>query len=41
MNNNGVYPTRGEMYITTHTHKDGSIVDDKVVELVVMYYFIF
>ncbi|KAI3798474.1 hypothetical protein L1987_33751 [Smallanthus sonchifolius] len=33
--NNGVYPTRGEMYITTRTHKDGSIVDDKAAEVVV------
>ncbi|KAK1411521.1 hypothetical protein QVD17_38071 [Tagetes erecta] len=32
--NNGVYPTRGEMYITTRTHKDGSIVDDKAVDVV-------
>ncbi|CAH1442161.1 unnamed protein product [Lactuca virosa] len=34
INNNGVYPSRGEMYVTTRTRKDGSIVDDKVVELV-------
>ncbi|KAK1415308.1 hypothetical protein QVD17_31087 [Tagetes erecta] len=32
--NNGVYPTRGEMYITTRTHKDGSIVDDKAADVV-------
>ncbi|KAI3682789.1 hypothetical protein L1987_83033 [Smallanthus sonchifolius] len=32
--NNDVYPTRAEMYITTRTRKDGSIVDDKAVEVV-------
>ncbi|KAK1410913.1 hypothetical protein QVD17_37455 [Tagetes erecta] len=29
-------PKRGEMYITTRTHKDGSIVDDKAADVVVM-----
>ncbi|KAL8249567.1 hypothetical protein R6Q59_006435 [Mikania micrantha] len=29
MKNNGVYPTRGEMYIKTQTRKDGTIVDDE------------
>jgi hypothetical protein len=37
MKNNGVYPTRGEMYITTRTRKDGSIVDNKAAHIVVMY----
>ena len=37
MNNNGVYTTRGGMYVTTHTRKDGSIVDDKALEVVVHY----
>ncbi|KAI3798896.1 hypothetical protein L1987_34180 [Smallanthus sonchifolius] len=32
--NNDVYPTRAEMYITTRTRKDGSIVDDKAAEVV-------
>ncbi|KAL8215758.1 hypothetical protein R6Q57_022595 [Mikania cordata] len=27
MKNDGVYPTRGEMYIKTPTRKDGTIVD--------------
>ncbi|KAL8204465.1 hypothetical protein R6Q57_010088 [Mikania cordata] len=27
MKNDGVYPTRGEMYIKTRTRKDGTIVD--------------
>ena len=39
MNNNGVYPTRGEMYVTTRTRKDGSIVDEKAVEVVVMNFY--
>ncbi|KAJ9538586.1 hypothetical protein OSB04_031319 [Centaurea solstitialis] len=34
MDNNGVYPTRGEMYVTTRTRKDGSIVDSKAAEVV-------
>nr|KAJ0195960.1 hypothetical protein LSAT_V11C700383990 [Lactuca sativa] len=34
INNNGVYPSRGEMYVTTRTRKDGSIVDDKAAEVV-------
>ncbi|KAL8245640.1 hypothetical protein R6Q59_006856, partial [Mikania micrantha] len=33
----GVYPTRGEMYITTWTRKDGTIVDDEASHVVVMY----
>ncbi|XP_021972118.1 uncharacterized protein LOC110867357 [Helianthus annuus] len=32
--NDGVYPTRGEMYITTRTRKDGSFVDDKAANVV-------
>ncbi|XP_076914119.1 uncharacterized protein LOC143572995 [Bidens hawaiensis] len=32
--NNGVYPTRGELYIKTHTQKDGTIVDDKAAHVV-------
>ncbi|XP_021978857.1 uncharacterized protein LOC110874641 [Helianthus annuus] len=32
--NDGVYPTRGEMYITTRTRKDGSFVDDKATNVV-------
>ncbi|KAI3783833.1 hypothetical protein L1987_42921 [Smallanthus sonchifolius] len=31
--NNDVYPTRAEMYITTRTRKDGSVVDDKLLKL--------
>ncbi|KAI3717205.1 hypothetical protein L1987_68672 [Smallanthus sonchifolius] len=34
--NNDVYPTRAEMYITTRTRKDGSIVDDKAAEVVAL-----
>ncbi|KAJ9561708.1 hypothetical protein OSB04_006868 [Centaurea solstitialis] len=34
MDNNGVYPTRGEMYVTTRTRKDGSIVDNKAAQVV-------
>ncbi|KAL8209613.1 hypothetical protein R6Q57_006345, partial [Mikania cordata] len=32
--NDGVYPTRGEMYIKTRTCKDGSIVDDEAIGFV-------
>ncbi|KAL8202088.1 hypothetical protein R6Q57_011235 [Mikania cordata] len=32
--NEGVYPTRGEMYIKTRTRKDGSIVDDEATRVV-------
>ncbi|KAL8240452.1 hypothetical protein R6Q59_013807 [Mikania micrantha] len=35
MKNDGVYPTRGEMYIKTRTRKDGSIVDDEAARVVV------
>ncbi|KAJ9544537.1 hypothetical protein OSB04_024244 [Centaurea solstitialis] len=34
INDNGVYPSRGEMYVKTRTRKDGSIVDDKAAEVV-------
>ncbi|KAK9073297.1 hypothetical protein SSX86_007621 [Deinandra increscens subsp. villosa] len=34
MKNDGVYPTRGEMYIKTRTRKDGSIVDDEALGVV-------
>ncbi|KAJ9546594.1 hypothetical protein OSB04_019137 [Centaurea solstitialis] len=34
INNNGVYPSRGEMYVKTRTCKVGSIVDDKAAEIV-------
>ncbi|KAJ0479892.1 putative transposase, Ptta/En/Spm, plant [Helianthus annuus] len=30
--NNGIHPTRGEMYIKTRTRKDGSIVDDNATQ---------
>ncbi|XP_022001786.1 uncharacterized protein LOC110899219 [Helianthus annuus] len=32
--NNGIHPTRGEMYIKTRTRKDGSIVDDNATQVV-------
>ncbi|KAI3751441.1 hypothetical protein L2E82_22527 [Cichorium intybus] len=32
--NNGAYPTRGEIYRISHTHKDGSIVNDNVAQIV-------
>ncbi|KAL8201068.1 hypothetical protein R6Q57_012407, partial [Mikania cordata] len=32
--NEGVYPTRGEMYIKTRTRKDRSIVDDEATRVV-------
>ncbi|KAK1414960.1 hypothetical protein QVD17_30726 [Tagetes erecta] len=32
--NNGVYPTRGEVYIKTRTRKDGTIVDDEAAHVV-------
>ncbi|KAK1415165.1 hypothetical protein QVD17_30937 [Tagetes erecta] len=32
--NNGVYPTRGEVYIKTRTRKDGTIFDDKAAHVV-------
>ncbi|MFS7994639.1 putative transposase, Ptta/En/Spm, plant [Helianthus anomalus] len=32
--NDGLYPTRGEMYITTRTRKDGSFVNDKATNVV-------
>ncbi|KAL8266384.1 hypothetical protein R6Q59_003728 [Mikania micrantha] len=32
--NDGVYPTRGEMYIKTRTRKDGSVVDDEAASVV-------
>ncbi|KAL8245826.1 hypothetical protein R6Q59_007042 [Mikania micrantha] len=34
MKNDGVYPTRGEMYIKTRTRKDGSVVDDEAASVV-------
>ncbi|KAL8216173.1 hypothetical protein R6Q57_023010 [Mikania cordata] len=34
MKNDGVYPTRGEMYIKTRTRKDGTIVDDEASHVV-------
>ncbi|KAL8225915.1 hypothetical protein R6Q57_018472 [Mikania cordata] len=34
MKNDGVYPTRGEMYIKTRTRKDGSIVNDEAARVV-------
>ncbi|XP_076930117.1 uncharacterized protein LOC143594765 isoform X3 [Bidens hawaiensis] len=34
MNNNGVQPTRGELYIKTHTRKDGTIVDEEAAKVV-------
>ncbi|KAL8232193.1 hypothetical protein R6Q57_001971 [Mikania cordata] len=34
MKNDGVYPTRGEMYIKTRTRKDESIVDDEAAHVV-------
>ncbi|KAK9072461.1 hypothetical protein SSX86_008895 [Deinandra increscens subsp. villosa] len=34
MDNDGMYPTRGEMYIKTRTRKDGSIVDDEALGVV-------
>ncbi|KAL8214416.1 hypothetical protein R6Q57_003865 [Mikania cordata] len=34
MKNDGVYPTRGEMYIKTRTRKNGSIVDDEASHVV-------
>ncbi|KAK9048995.1 hypothetical protein SSX86_032038 [Deinandra increscens subsp. villosa] len=34
VNNNGVYPTRGEMYVTTRTRKDGTIVNDEASHVV-------
>ncbi|XP_071726157.1 uncharacterized protein [Rutidosis leptorrhynchoides] len=34
LKNNGKYPTRGEIYIKSHTRKDGTIVDDKAAEVV-------
>ncbi|MFS7986108.1 putative transposase, Ptta/En/Spm, plant [Helianthus anomalus] len=36
--NNGIHPTRGEMYIKTRTRKDGSIVDDNATQVVVTYF---
>ncbi|KAK1441066.1 hypothetical protein QVD17_06903 [Tagetes erecta] len=35
--NNGVYPTRGEVYIKTRTRKDGTIMDDKAAHVVDRY----
>ncbi|KAL8211241.1 hypothetical protein R6Q57_005678 [Mikania cordata] len=34
MKNDGVYSTRGEMYIKTRTRKDGSVVDDEAASVV-------
>ncbi|KAL8237069.1 hypothetical protein R6Q59_018150 [Mikania micrantha] len=34
MKNDGVYPTRGEMYIKTRTRKNGTIVDDEASHVV-------
>ncbi|KAL8244042.1 hypothetical protein R6Q59_010300 [Mikania micrantha] len=34
LKNDGVYPTRGEMYIKTRTRKDGTIVDDEASHVV-------
>ncbi|KAL8268860.1 hypothetical protein R6Q59_002658 [Mikania micrantha] len=34
MKNDGVYPTRGEMYIKTRTRKDGSFVNDEDASVV-------
>ncbi|KAI3701076.1 hypothetical protein L2E82_45719 [Cichorium intybus] len=34
MNNNVVYPSRGELYVTAHTRKNGSIVNEKAAEVV-------
>ncbi|KAK9062426.1 hypothetical protein SSX86_019612 [Deinandra increscens subsp. villosa] len=34
MKNDGMYPTRGEMYIKTRTRNDGSIVDDEALGVV-------
>ncbi|XP_076953230.1 uncharacterized protein LOC143627244 [Bidens hawaiensis] len=34
MNNNGVHPTQGELYIKTHTRKDGTIVDEEAAKVV-------
>ncbi|KAL8245820.1 hypothetical protein R6Q59_007036 [Mikania micrantha] len=34
MKNDGVYPTRGEMYKKTRTCKDGSVVDDEAASVV-------
>ncbi|KAI7726493.1 hypothetical protein M8C21_015315 [Ambrosia artemisiifolia] len=41
LKNDGVYPTRGEMYITSRTRKDGSIVDDEAANVVVMCFYVF
>jgi hypothetical protein len=40
MKNDGIYPTRGEMYIKTRTRKDGSIVDDEASGVVVLHFYI-
>ncbi|KAL8251457.1 hypothetical protein R6Q59_035150 [Mikania micrantha] len=37
MKNDGVYPTRGEMYIKTRTRKDGSVVDDEAAGIMVIH----
>lgn len=35
MKNNGIYPTRGALYIKSHTREDGSTADDKAAQVVV------
>ncbi|XP_076931666.1 uncharacterized protein LOC143596889 [Bidens hawaiensis] len=40
MNNNGVHPTREELYIKPHTRKDGTIVDAEGAKVVVMYIYV-
>ncbi|XP_071734056.1 uncharacterized protein [Rutidosis leptorrhynchoides] len=37
MKKDGVYPTRAEIYIKSHTRKDGSIVDNQAREVVLHY----